>query len=448
MTITIQELRFAGTDGATAAGTLLAKVAQHLYHQGAAYSRKVMLPLRQRKEWTGAGQPQADAVVAADGVAIYTAASRVQHAANTMRLFAAVIGLCKSTVDATMTKAESKGMTIASDGTVTPGDDAGDDEKKAADRYTKTLHKQLTQARHIDRLCADTLRRLCGHKAHGHDGYDLPVYSATYGNHLYERSAKAFNESYASKWNPYDFRYQPGRDEWWQALAGTFPPCVLGKPDAVTGGGGFVVGPDMRLYPLVTVSSTNQTDGKDGWRTLFTRAGHKDLAPDPVRDRRAAMQLLFGALAGANYGSGTGAADKKLTQSLAVDAPVSPTLPRPLTTYPEREHGYGDAAAANTVMFPVQAVGAGLDGWERGQQVAGSHYYAYQTVFQQNDAGQLRAVVKTYQVVYDQNGVPAVAPTQGYLDSNGHYHHAPFHEPVTMRAPRQYMLPDGTVITR
>lgn len=443
MTITPQDLRFAGTDGVQAAGMLLGRVAHQLYRQGIAYSRKVLLPVRKKHGWSGAGQPQASVVVAADGLAIHTAASRIRLAANTMQLWATTISACSKAVDTTMTKAEKRDMTVASDGTVTPGDDATDEDEKRARRYTKTLHHELKQARRIDRICTETLRRLCGHKANGHKGYALPVYSTHVGNRLYERSAAAYNQDYTTDWNPYRSRVQLGNGAWLKAI-GPLPPCVLGKPGPYRRTGtGFVIGPDMRLYPIALVQSQSQTDGRDGWRTLFTRSGHANFAPDPTHDRQQAGLILLGALAGADYGENRGPSGP-LTSRLNPNADAPPNLPSNPGAYPSRGGGYDDPVQ----LTAVQAANAAADGYARGNQVSARNYYAYTTVFQQDAHGNTRAVIRTYQVSYGPDGAPVVTPTDGYLDKNGEYHQAAYHEPVHFHQPHQYMLPDGTVVTR
>lgn len=420
MTLTVDDLRHADTGGVAAAAGLLAGVTNRLQGHGTTFVDKVLTPVRAGEEWTGAGQPEALEVVSADAIAVATAASRLQLAVNTLYLFSQIIGASARTVGSIAGQAEAAKMHVALDGTVDPGDDTSGDREERAEGWTKALQGELRRAERIDQISADTMRRLAGHDTRNGKGYTLPVFSEYAGNNLLQRSTAAWKLPYRPEWKPYSNTFNAH--------------------------GGYLLGPDNRLYPIVVVTDTRQTEDPR-WHTIGTRKGYDDFAPDPTGDVANGIAIFLGKLAG--LGAKGYPVDGERTKTLRFGGPTAPTVGDTGVPYPKRpgtegykpgEHpGQPDlgrtpgARPANPVpnsLGGLQLIGAAGEGAVLASRVDDGHQYAYETVYQQDDKGHLRAVVKTYQVQADDQGVPKVYSTSAHVGEDGTYEHHPLDTPA------------------
>ncbi|MQA05622.1 MAG: hypothetical protein GEV07_23850 [Streptosporangiales bacterium] len=409
MSLTISDVRYAKVSGLTDAADGLSRACRQLRTAGAEYFAEVVHPLLRKDGWRGTGQPAAAEVASADGLAIYTAISRLTVARNTLRLAASVLGGCKSKIDTVATRAENAQMTVHSDGTVDPVFDAGDREADAK-AWTKTLQAQLRRAETFDHVCAVALTRLAGRKAGKKDGYALPVYSAYSSPNLFRRARAAYQENYGAGWKPTANTHDLGSRAWRAALPAGLPCTPDGKRGVA--GGGFLLGPDMRLYPIVAVSDTRHT-GDDGWRTVSVRLGLDSFDLSPEETRRLQEQVFTGAVLGASYGR-AGYVDPQLTRAIRHRGERPPSLPgqAPTDRLPpgrDLDPRYG---RLNGALLPAQLADAVV----QAQKISNGNVYAYETVFQQNGQGELRAVIKTYQV---RDG--KLESTSSFVDRHGNY---------------------------
>lgn len=443
MTVTVNDVRYVDVSGITDAAGLLSGVISRMRDQGQDFVDQVLTPVTAGRDWRGAGQPQACEVVSANAVAVVTAVSRFRVAVNTLHLFASTIGDCARKVGSVAEQAEAAHMVIAMNGSVDPGEDTSGDRKERAAGWTKTLQAELHRAERFDQICADTLHRLAGRDTGSGKGYALPVFSQYAGNDLLRRSVAAWNQEYKPDWTPFANGFDLGDTAWWEATGAICPPG--GGKD----GGGFLLGPDMRFYPIVDVDDTTETEG-GGWHTLYARRGYDDFAPDPSLDAVAGSAIIGGSIAGGNYGQG-GITDGVLTRALRYGGPVRPILDDPGQPYPKRRDTAGyepgqepgkptwgrnpgspPARPVPNSLGGLQIADSAADGAVRASHIADGHRFAYETVFQQNDQGEIRAVVKTYQVRTDVAGNAVVQSTSSHLGDDGRWEHEPMRTPPTV----------------
>lgn len=417
--VTVSQLDTAVVSGIHEAAGAVWRVANDLYHEGTDFGRSVRTPLNGGEEWHGAGLAEAKSVVEADGLAVFTAVSRLQLAANTMRTFANGIGDCQRTLRQQMGLAYADDMTIDDDGTVDAGANADNDMHLKARQYEKKIKLQLRMAAKLDKVCSATLTRLTGQKADGQDGYDLPVYSPYAGGDLLKRSRHAYTEQYTlPNFSDINFAFR-GSD-------GRSP-------------GGFVLGPDMRLYPVQPISNYADRFGGGGWHPIATQTGFDAFNPPSESELRwARAAVLAGGVAGAPYPLRYADAEqtKKVADSLAGggNPELPPTegrnIPGAKLTDDQRTHiewsggrptrTYEAPSGATRYAGGPELVANAGKGAVISDHLDDTSKYAYRTTYQQNDQGQVRAVVERYQVGNDE-GTPKLATQSGYIDENGKF---------------------------
>ena len=236
------------------------------------------------------------------------------------------------------------------------------------------------------------------------------------------------------EWNPSKHLRAATPGDWLRAFN---PFCRGYQPGAGYRGSGFIEGPDGRLYPLVAPfvrragveyhaddglvpgqPSVLELDGSDpGWTTLW-----EDLGVERWREEPAAWQkVLIGVgttVGGRPMGSTEGDVEKLVLVPGAAPAfgfvpdqsPTEPTPPpyieptapefappnQPDTVYPGNN---APAAGASGVAMLIEGAGGAL------MTDLGS-FDAYDVVFQQNAAGEVRALYKRVYVGFDDAGKP------------------------------------------
>jgi hypothetical protein len=254
-----------------------------------------------------------------------------------------------------------------------------------------------------------------------------------------------------SSWDP-SGQLRPGAPADWAASVVrpgspvSCDPYRANTADAGYVGGGFLVGPDGRSYPLVepyvvgpdgtrynadvvpqSVNGVGTLHGQDpGWRTLGVVSGMTELGPKAGNPTKAFSAL--GALAGGPGPVTT--AQPAWLESLRLNSSGYPTLADEpqggVTSAGPPASGIRDAAPPHTQLVqddlgrwtqadraavPAELpsrvrVGNGVALGEnlfRGgvvlSHIDDSRVHAYQVSFQQNDDGRVRAVMNAYQVI-------------------------------------------------
>jgi hypothetical protein len=236
------------------------------------------------------------------------------------------------------------------------------------------------------------------------------------------------------EWNPAKHlrRGEPG--EWLRAFN---PTCRGYREGAGYQGSGFIEGPDGRRYPLVAPfvtrdgkeyqadnglspgeASVLELDGSDpGWTTLWEKVGVERFREDPSTWEKVWMGI-GSTVGGRPNGSTEGDVEKLVLQpgmapyfgSVPDRPPEEPTPPpymepkapdyappgQPDTTYPGNN---APAAAGSGAAVVIEGLGGAL------MSDLGS-FDAYDVAFQQNAAGDIRALYKRVYVGFDDAGKP------------------------------------------
>jgi hypothetical protein len=236
------------------------------------------------------------------------------------------------------------------------------------------------------------------------------------------------------EWNPAKHLRGAQQGDWLRAVN---PSCRGYQPGAGYRGSGFIEGPDGRLYPLVAPFVTRdgveyhandrlvpgqpsvlQLDGSDpGWTTLWEDVGVERWREDPSVWER--FWIGVGSTVGGRPVGSTQSDVEKLVLTpgaapylgVVPDQPakeqtpppyIEPTAPefappnQPDTMYPGNN---APAAGASGAAMFIEGLGAGM------MADLGS-FDAYDVAFQQNAAGEVRALYKRVYVGFDDAGKP------------------------------------------
>lgn len=376
-------------------------------------------PLGTGDGWGGAGQPASHAVVSANATSMQAAALRLRDVEGHLGAFKAAMTQAVTWWLAMEATLDETKYAVADDGTVTrlPDADLADDDPDPS-QLTSEVKQILSYLDAADATLAAELTTAVTDP--------MPVTSADASPTLGIQAQQALTAAqgpmgpYAP--NPWDKSWDPtenvgkGSATDWDLAVLLGAPCL---PSAYTGGG-FLVGPDGRTYPIVTVDPDDQTAAAldTGWQTLGTYTDYQQLE-DPLSTADNIL-IAIGAAAGASYAP-YATVNPSATKELANDlqAPVeetssaNPGLP---SSVPESSYTYvvtdgKGKPQVETYTPPSSTIGAGLEvatnvvdaGSALAQADANTHY-TYQVEFQQNTDGRVRAVYTAYQVIDGPDG--------------------------------------------
>ena len=188
-------------------------------------------------------------------------------------------------------------------------------------------------------------------------------------------------------------------------------------------GGGFVVGPDGREYPIVipTVTTANGTftadtwttagapsvadlgGGDDGWDVIGYASGVERVQAEP-----GPMEVVMGGLA-ASTGLVRPAPPNAGLPSIVMNPAHPPYLSEEPPTLPTTEN-VPDADGMPLLLADVTVMSMNMDNQtER----------AYQVVFEQNDDGRIRARIETFSLWENADGDLSINPQHLYVDAGG-----------------------------
>lgn len=420
--LTVSELEGASLGGVRDAARAVRKAASHLRHEGTEYGRGVRTPLYRGEDWKGAGLHEAKAVVEADGLAIFTAASRLTVAANTMTSFADGIADCKATLNEQKASAEDEDMTVKNDGTVEPKE-SNSQSDAAAKRYEKKIKQQLRMASRLDKVCAAALTRLTGKSAGGKSGYGLPVFSAYAGGDLLKRSRKAYSELYTNgpDLQATSFAFSSGL---WEDKAVGTQQCM--RKGDLPPGGGFILGPDMQLYPIATAKNVYDNQGDAKWHTIGSRVGmsYFDLPSKQDLDRARSGAIMVGAIDNGKVAQASWADAEQTRQAygMLANGSVVPSLPSGTDVPRQPIQNTGRTNEGIDAKGGAFQIGMGAtQGAVVAKHMDDNYAYAYRTTYQQSDDGQVRAIVERYKIGYDSNNERHLYAYSSRLGEDGHF---------------------------
>ena len=236
------------------------------------------------------------------------------------------------------------------------------------------------------------------------------------------------------EWSPAKHLRSGAPGEWLRAL----DPTCHGFGDAGYSGGGFVVGPDGRTYPLVApyvtrdgvvyqaddglvpgARSVLDLDGRDpGWTTIYEKIGVERWGSDAPNLVTRLLTGIGSTVAGRPNGSSR--SDVEALHLVPGMAPTFGAVPDRPATEPApppymqpSEPPYSPPAQPGTVYPGSNSQAGKANAVSEGVDLAGGFFMsdlgrhaAYDITFQQNATGQVRALYKRVYVGFDDAGDP------------------------------------------
>lgn len=448
MAATVDTLNKLGkvTPGLRRAAADLRKAAGQLVTAKSAMTSKVGSPITAGKGWLGAGQPEASVVVQVNTTAMGTANLRLDSGAAALDKMAAVL---EAVFQVWKTYSENSDYVISADGTVkTPGKD-GDGSDAELTAQVKALLKRVDEA---DGELVGKLNAVVG---------EVPPVTTTASPGILQRAKDAYGDAKTD--HQVDELPKPDWRPWGNLLAGVLPAGLSFAGTRFYSGGGFLVGPDGRRYPIVAPSFESDASGSSfgrrnarvwsqnggngwedlwdrdpGWFTVDERSGYTQL-----REYATGKEIFGGAAA---KWMPNGAVDPEATRKLAEDGHVD--LP-PQKSAQGKPHGWdfesdkpltdeGNPrykATTRTRDALGEAIGIGDGAANAKNQADNGANYAYEAKFQENIDGRRRVVLEASQVIDGE-----VHKDFYYVDENGDIMpidgDRPHHERDEVQAPR------------
>lgn len=400
------------------------------------FDNGVKLPVGAGTDWSGVGQPNASGVVNTNSILMGLARGKLTKAQQTFSSFAGWLGQIARDWQQLQVQLDPARYDVAEDGTVTPKAGAVCKQGDVSPQALTTAVKQLLG--HLD--MADIA---FGAALGGNTAGTLPVPSANLTNQFDAAVTHAMDQADADvtgpqpwnqAWSPMG-NMQPGARAAWLA--------ALGPAAAMYRGGGFMKGPDGRLYPIATPAAsfdgTTYTHGDGvgaldpGWRTLGVNTGITGYGDEATGLEKAAI-IAGGAAGGTGLMKSIDSVSPQGNRGLVLDQngyPIAvnanpaqvygkPPGDRPLEP---GEIGYG---SRKDISGPVAITNGTLEGIDKANHMDDGNDYAYRAEFQENADGRTRVVYNTYQVHTDQvyAGPPrtSVQPYDTYVGDDGRVH--------------------------
>ncbi|MQA78533.1 MAG: hypothetical protein GEV10_08650 [Streptosporangiales bacterium] len=403
--------------------------------------------------WSGTGQPAASLIVTAATTSMDTAAIRLRDVQTHLGAFSGAMAQAVAWWQEMSATLDKKKYAVADDGTVTlvPGVELADGDPSPG-QLTSEVKQILSYLDAADETLTARLKAAVTDPLPVVGTYATLTLSANATEAwLAAKGPNAGMGPYAT--NPWDKSWTPdgnvvsGTAGAWDLAVLLGAPCLPGGV-AYTGGG-FLVGPDGKEYPVVTPQYAGKggelsghgpgaetLGGLDtGWQTLATYTGYDQLG-EPLSTAEAGM-VIAGAIAGAQYQPYT-TVNASATQSLVLDEygyPVAvadtppgstaqpPGVPASTYTYVvtdgKGQPQVGSYTAPGMPGGNLVAVGTNVaEGLAAVDQADANSYYTYQVEFQQNTDGRVRAIYTAYQVIDGPDG-QYVQPYDVHFDEDG-----------------------------
>ncbi|GAA4700795.1 hypothetical protein [Nocardioides conyzicola] len=263
--------------------------------------------------------------------------------------------------------------------------------------------------------------------------------------------------TFPESWDPMDAFRSGDREDWLRqvGLEACFPALYSGDDDLpedgrLSGyqGGGFIEGPDGRMYPLVApqvmidghpygadsdpgaprIQDLNGSD--DGWHLIGRHSGYDQL--DEVHGSDKVAVVLGGVAGGDMSPAGDLIRRTDLAGDLHLNDAGFPTLDGGHTSHalpelPEDASVEADADLPGVNPDRVGRIGGGLDlaisgteGFLAAQGIDDNAHHAYVVSLEQNDDGRIRALLNVYDVFESRDSGDAVIQSSyGWVDSDG-----------------------------
>lgn len=411
------------------------------------FNDEVRDPLNAGVAWSGTGQPEASVVARANQGNLDAAILRLDQARQALSAFSVCMGQAASWWSDMQINLGKAKFAVTDDGTVClkPGAELEPGEV-SPETLTNELKQILSYLDTADSALASRLRecatdRMPSPTSDAHPGIEGDAH-ASWEVAWNDRSSAQGRES-DPNWTPTGNTHAMGMTEWQRAL-GIFGLC---PPNGIYNGGGYMIGPDGRKYPIATPTMTidgkrythgdgvESLGGSDvGWQTVDTRVGFGQLG-EPTPGVSKALVFL-GGLAGASY-KPVVSADPRATANLQFDQngfPINTTPPDPKMTKPpsgntEEYTVVGTDGKGQTTVSTYKAPGLpgsnqlsivtqGLEGANAANHMDDKTYYTYRAEFQQNTDGRTRVVYTTYQVQNGPDG-QTVTPYDTHVGADG-----------------------------